>query len=540
MLTRTACVRAALWRSLATVALIGLVGALLCGPAAAAQAPKKSKPPAAAKPGPAAKPGAKPPVKVPEPEPEEAAGKEDNYTHLPSDESLKKSRIEVTKALRAGKYEGDQKTTLQSYYVKYALPIWTQQDSYNLLPRLRNDLRTELRAGAAGEPHADAVGLVLKFMTQAAGAAAKCHPAVRCNAMLMIGELNEQESSSPTARPTPLPEAVPAMLAALTDANQIDAVRVAALVGLTRHARLGMASDDEQHRQKLVAALVPALVQLVGTKTPPADRSADGHDWMRCQALEILGVLGVAGANGQVAKAIHAVAADKKEAMFVRMFAARALGYLNYTGVSGLDASAMGEAIAQLAMDACGRELPATPGEEVVISRRHLRAALHAAWLGLNGVDEQLKGLRGLAEGTAHKAHVDELGNVIKTLNEAFDKKGADKKEIGDKELAEELRKGVTALALMLKATAPEPAADAGKKPAPAAPSADETGKPAAEAAKPAAGETKPAPETAKPAADDTKPAAAEPKPAAGTAKPAADPGTTPAPGGAKPAPGDK
>ena len=58
----------------------------------------------------------KPPApKEPEAPPEEPdVKKEDNYRHLPVDESLKKSRMMVTSFLRAGKYESpEQKTILE-------------------------------------------------------------------------------------------------------------------------------------------------------------------------------------------------------------------------------------------------------------------------------------------------------------------------------------------------------------------------------------------------------------------------------------------
>ena len=61
-------------------------------------------------------------------------------------------------------------------------------------------------------------------------AAGPYHPAVQVNAMLMIGELNSVEQP-----PTPLPEALDAMIAAVQDTKLSDAVRVAALVGIERH-----------------------------------------------------------------------------------------------------------------------------------------------------------------------------------------------------------------------------------------------------------------------------------------------------------------
>ena len=92
------------------------------------------------------------------------------------------------------------------------------------------------------------------------------HPLARYNAAILLGSLvqyRQQES--------PYPGALPALMACL-DANS-DLVRVAALQGILKQVK---AKTDGQNRPQVMAA----MLKIVGEKTPPQGRTADGHDWI--------------------------------------------------------------------------------------------------------------------------------------------------------------------------------------------------------------------------------------------------------------------
>ena len=479
------------------VSLACVVIWLISGPALA-QAPKK--PP---KPGAGSGTGKKPPKPAPRPPADEDRPKEerkDPYQHVPVDETLKKQtsamKREVIRALVAGKYEGNQQETLQTYYKKVVLPSWTLEENYYQLPKFRADLRGELRQGKVGPPHTEAVEIISGGLSRLAGNG-RFHPIVRYNAMLMVGDLNEQEAASFNAEPTPLPAAVPLMLNALLD-EQLDAVKVAAMVGLARHTRLGFA---EENQQLVNQRLIPALVKLAGEKTPPANRSPDGHDWMRCQAIDLLGLLRTPGPNGAVAKALGAIVSDKKDVpekkdkeMTVRAAAARALGSLNYAGASGLDAVKFADALASLALDACARGTAGSGGgedEEVPIARRRLRAELHAVSVGFNGI-------KVLAPEPPAKDIVEALSKKVEAAAAPFDKKDSKdpRQDLEDAELGKAIGQAATAIMESIQQRAapePPPAEEGGKKPA------DESKKPADDKASGDASK-KPADEKAKPA----------------------------------------
>jgi len=376
-----------------------------------------------------------------------------------------KVRFEVTKILASGRFDAGQQQLLEDYYRKWVLPRMTVEENYASLPKLRSDLGIELRRASSGPPLTTAVKLILETMSKVAKAS--FHPAVRYNAMLLIGDLNQQESPNPTIQPpVPLAAALPVMLEALTDEKQIDVVKIGALVKLDRHIRLGIADP-----QWVTQQLIPALVNLAEMKVPPADRSAEGHEWMRCKAMELLGLLRSVGPESRILKTLVGIVADRKEPLLVRTAAALALENLNFTGATGSPSEA-GTALGQLALSACGAEIDAT--EQSITSQRRLMEALYSVVLGLG--DDQ-RGVRSWGSQPPHKDFLDKLNERIQALVTPFDKK-----DIEEEELFKEVSAAVTALATFLQ-NAPGAAQPA----EPAKPAVAEPAKPAAEPAKPAA-----------------------------------------------------
>ena len=438
-------------------------------PAVAAPA-KPAEPPAPGPAAPAPAEAAQPSEPKPPAKPkylEGSASVDKSY-----EKTWNKVRSEVTKILASGKFDAGQQQLLENYYRRWVLPRMTIEENYAQLPKLRNDLAIELRRASSGPPLTTAVTLILETMTKVAKA--NFHPAVRYNAMLLIGDLNERESANPTIQPpVPLAAALPVMLEALTDPKQIDVVKIGALVKLERHVRLGIADS-----QWVTQQLIPALVALAETETPPAGRTPDGHAWMRCKAVELLGLLRTVGPENRVLKTLVRLVGDRKASLLARLAAARALGNLDFTGATGSPSEA-GTALGQLALNACGAEMDAT--DQLITSRRNLMESLYSVLIGL-GTDEQ-RGVRGWGREPPHKDFLDKLNERIRALLAPFDTK-----DIEDEELFKEVSAGVTALATFLQN-------------APGAAPPAEPAKPAAEPAKPAAEPAKPAAEPAKPAA---------------------------------------
>lgn len=439
-----------------SVALVSCVTVLLVlvGHAAAVQAQEGAEGPAAAGPepeGPAAAPAE--PAAAPATPP--AAG---GYRELRVDEEQKRKRSDVMRMLRNGKFESGEQEIFDTYYKTYALPRWTQKQNYNSLPDCCKDLGNELKTGKTGAPHDRLVALAMEFFSSVAKA--DSYPAVvRFNAMLMLGDLNIRDSSVASQPPVPLPDALPVLLEALGDAQQIDAVRVAALIGIGRHASLGIADA-----QVLNTQVLPAMVQLARTKVA-SGRSAEGHAWIRYLAIDVLAKLGMVGPQAAVAKVLAEIVAEEEAPPSVRAAAARALGALNYTGATGLNPSQVASVLGRLAADACRIELERyKEDEEALISRQHFKSQLHAVSIGLSGANEQRTGIAGMATPAPQKAFLDGVVERVQALYDLFDIRDLEEEALAERiaaagaELTEFLNKGPQATE-----TAPPPAAGGGR-----------------------------------------------------------------------------
>jgi len=306
-----------------------------------------------------------------------------------------------------GEKEKEQEV-FNAYFKGYILPRWSVVKTVTSLPNFRVELRRHFqRCSMSGRPKEihDYLGdMVLTWMDGYARSYAKTpgdknfHPAVRVNAMLMIGELNQEEKGSQS---DPLPDALPVMLAALNEPEYIDAVRVAAMIGIARHAEAGIA--DQAVRTQVGSVMLALL------KSPcPAGRTADGHAWLRAQAAEVLGQSGMA--SGAVATEMAKIVADSQVPFSARCVVAKAMG--NKLNLAGMDAQQLATALGQMAVEACRREGPQDQTqrpEDYPVSRRRLMARLDAVTIAL-------KAVAGAATDASQKDFVADVKSITESL----------------------------------------------------------------------------------------------------------------------------
>ena len=125
------------------------------------------------------------------------------------------------------------------------------------------------------------------------------HIVARYQAMIFVGELNQ---SLPGRQVVPMPEALPVMLKAASDSQLPTAVRVAALLGIKRHADTTL--PDEAKKQ-----VANTMLALVKTKEPAGGESQEGQDWLRRRAADIAATLGVNAPEVKEVLAMNAAAA---------------------------------------------------------------------------------------------------------------------------------------------------------------------------------------------------------------------------------------
>ena len=438
-------------------------------------------PPAAGQPGNPAKAGQPPVGGAPAAEPA-------HVVYQVDDEQRKKSGTLVTSTImKLPSFGTGQQEVFDTYYQTYALARWSVPDNSPALYSYRKELRRDLKRANSGAVHDHLNTLALNFMSKMAG---ECHPAARYNAMLMIGELNGKEPSSSDPA-VPLPAALPVLVAAVEDAKQMDVAKVAALVGIRRHVKLGGARDTDAAR-----SVGDAAMAVIGAPRPTG-RSVGGHAWMNKLAAEVLGDLAAPGDNGEVATALVGMVADAAAPFIARCTAAEALGRLNYASAAGSDASKLAIPLGKLAVDACAAEAKAqaeaeakakaelaapgaaalsyrpppglglggpldgqpavdVPAPIPIVHRRRLRYRVNAASVGLIGEPDKPGGVASLAQGTAHEKLVATVQQHVQAILDRIEASRTAKEE-ELKEKLKEMMEEITAESEKLRALLSNP-----------------------------------------------------------------------------------
>jgi len=215
---------------------------------------------------------------------------------------------------------------VKKWFLRGLLPKMTKKEELENLTEHRELILNLLQNSKAKDAHDFVNELLLSAMKVFAAPrdGKQYHPAVRYNAMLIIGDLNLNEAvrlGTNKRPPEPLLKALPVLLEQYEDARQMDAIRVAALLGIRRHAE---ASLPEATQKLVLRQVLPLLDQ----KEPPEGRSEDGHRWMQRLALDIVGAMQNAGDSDSVVHAVYKIVADKDYPLWLRCEAAGALGSL--------------------------------------------------------------------------------------------------------------------------------------------------------------------------------------------------------------------
>jgi len=190
---------------------------------------------------------------------------------------------------------------------------------------------------------------------------ANYHPVVRYNAMYIIGRLNLREVNRIPGKISPnVPYrgALEFMLRELNNANQIDAVKVAALIGLARHARLdGQQRPENRLPEGHRAAIVKSVLKLLNTKASDEGRSVDGHGWLQRRAIQVLVHLDAGGP--EIDQALVRIVGNGKLPLALRCAAADAQGRISNLPSLKDDPVAAAANVGTLALTACSEELRA-------------------------------------------------------------------------------------------------------------------------------------------------------------------------------------
>lgn len=239
------------------------------------------------------------------------------------------------------------KKEIDDYFMGYFFPKMTSTDVDQLgtLAESRKQLFARYINGAKSPAGRDqVVALTLKAVS--AISAQPYHPAVRYNATLILGQL-DQTPAAGGAKPKPLPAATTALLERLEAADiqgvvVPSLVKMAALVGLERHTRMDL---DPQ----LAARVTAAALAIAARTQVPEDISKDVNNWMRTQAAHVLANQFATGITPPVHKALVDLIGNKDLSLDDRCKVAKMLAPTMYQGAQGVNADDMAAAIGKLA-----------------------------------------------------------------------------------------------------------------------------------------------------------------------------------------------
>lgn len=181
------------------------------------------------------------------------------------------------------------------------------------------------------------------------------HPAVRYNAILVIGMLDDQyarEGTNPRP-PKPYAKSTTALTNLVNRATTSDqfppAVILGAVIGLERHAQL-----HSTLQPAAVQAMTAALLKLVGHDQPIHDMDREAYNWLRLRAASALANLGSVGPNNSIHDALVKLT-DQFKSSDDRCAAAALLSRIKYEGAK-IDAAATAASLFDLARDVAAEE----------------------------------------------------------------------------------------------------------------------------------------------------------------------------------------
>ncbi len=265
---------------------------------------------------------------------------------------MNRLKADLTAALRNPAGFGASQQGVDDYLKKGLFPKMTgySPESLGELAGHREDLFKYI--ATAANPSSQQYLIELTFNVSRVLARGDYHPAVRYNAVLMLGELDQQLATAANP-PVPHPKATQELLELVEKdsfKNQKGAtipvpesVKLGAVLGLERHTRYGVAPQ-------LAERLTKALIGVMASKTPE-DVDADVHDWTRSSAALALANQYAKAPTKEVQAALTALIADQEVELDDRCATAGAMKKITYAAGADIDGKATTDALGQLTMD---------------------------------------------------------------------------------------------------------------------------------------------------------------------------------------------
>ncbi|MCH2370394.1 MAG: hypothetical protein MK324_07660 [Pirellulales bacterium] len=222
-----------------------------------------------------------------------------------------------------------------------------------------NELNTRCQNDAMYQHIANNVVLpqMQKFIT------GNFHPAVKYNAMLIVGQMNQQSNFNPAqTRRVPVPStgALSFLVQNVQGGAANDAILLASWVGVLRHVSMNRLTNHIPGNNQVVIAT--QALSLLNQDAVAAGRTPSGQTWLQRRALEVLSAIG--RDNGQILPAIVAIVKDDDAPISLRLSAAKALHYFYYDAQTKVAVEDTSNALGLLAIKICRNEFARVEAEK--------------------------------------------------------------------------------------------------------------------------------------------------------------------------------
>lgn len=277
------------------------------------------------------------------------------YQTDPNFDKTAGNRLLVQRCLKDPAEYAANKDKFEEFFTKYFFPKMTRPspDALAELGKDRYELFTRHLWVTTNEDLQKHLTELARVAMEKMIANPAYHPAVRYNAVLIMGLLDEQYAIENRRPPKPLPRGTKVLTVIVeraTEGNQFPPpVVLGALVGLERHAQYRNSLDPAA-----VSAMTAALVKLVNQEEPIQDTDSEVYSWLRLRAASALAQLGSPGPNGEVHEALIQLVSGQKS-LDDRTAAVGLLEKIKYDGAK-IDARATVDALLKLAGDLAAAE----------------------------------------------------------------------------------------------------------------------------------------------------------------------------------------
>lgn len=315
---------------------------------------------------------------------------------IPAQPRLKRFRIQ--EILRSGKVPAADEPAFEEYFM-YIVAEFTFKRNLSRLAELRSELKRyylqEAGRDAGGSELHDRLAQLMLAQFLAIALDEAFAPAVRYNAILVMGDLNLREGTPPGREDlVPLPQAVQPLLDVASNRQHPYYLRVGALVGIERHLRSrdGIAAEFRRRlSQDLTAMLQDATDESVGGV------------WLRRRAARCLSLVALKYPdliNPGVGIVLGDIVANDKADLAFRCDAAYALGALEERAIPADSVHKILAGMGDLALSVVSDAARQTHAEVPSAADTSTGAAAQASPMGQAGTDEGSTAANGSVGGT--------------------------------------------------------------------------------------------------------------------------------------------